>query len=309
MQYIGECAALGVAVAWSICTLLFEYATKRIGSSAVNFLKLGVTVLVLAIYLYFVLGNAWAPHASTQVWLWIGLSGVVGFALCDQALLSAYRLIGARHALLIVTTYPFFAALAAYLILGESISLMGLLGMLIITFGLALSFVTRPEGERTFAMNIPLKGLLLALFSAVMQGLGFVLSKQGMIIYEQDLADYPHLLAQIPIASTQIRAFTGFLGILIMMLLSGSVKRTLHGFRDSRAVVVSLAGTVFGPLLGVTLMLVALRNGNVGVVSTIIATQPVLIMCYEIVVRGKRISAKEIVGAVLAVLGVSLFFV
>ncbi len=309
MQYIGALAALGVAGSWSICAILFEYSTKRIGSSAVNFLKLSVTVIVLSIYLYFAANDAWAPYASTQVWLWIGISGVVGFALCDQALLSAFRLIGARHTLLIVTTYPFFAALTAYFILGESIPLVGLVGMTIITLGIGLSLATKQNDQQSFRVNTPIKGILLAFFAAIMQGIGFVLSKKGMIIYEQDLATHPEMLAHIPIASTQIRAFTGFLGIIVMMVISSRVRRTMARFKDTKAISVSLAGTVFGPLLGVTLMLVALQNGNVGIVSTIIATQPILIMMYEIAVRGKRIVTQEIIGTLLAVLGVTLFFV
>ncbi len=309
MAYLGECAALTVVLSWSICAILFEYSSKRVGASAINFLKLSLSFLVIGIYFYLSSGSFWAIGTTPEVWLWIGSSGIVGFALCDQALLSSYRLIGARYTQLILSTYPFFAALSAYVLLGESLSVLSLLGMVVITLGVVLSMSARNANGASIQTKFPIQGVLLAAFASVAQGIGFALSKKGMLVYEQSIATQPELLDHLALGASQIRSFVGFLAVLVMIVLGRNTKRVISAFSDKKAMGMALGGTFFGPLVGVTLMLVALNHANVGVVSTIIATQPILIMLYEVLVQGKRVHTLELVGSVLAVGGVVLFFV
>ena len=309
MNYIGEVAALGVVFSWGICTLLFEYSSQRIGSTAINFIKLSSTFIFIGIYLYFQTDNFWALKATDEVWLWIGTSGLIGFALCDQALLTSYRLIGARFTQLIMTSYPLFASITAYFILGETISLLGFIGMITIISGLAISILSRREDSKALQIKLPIKGVLLALFSALTQGVGFVLSKKGMMIYENNISNDVELIKLIPLASTQIRALTGFLGIVVIMVLGRKTYSVVSGSKDHKAVFVTFGGTIFGPLLGVTLLLFALRNANTGVVSTIVATLPIVLLIYEVASRRKKILVQDIIGTLLAVIGVALFFI
>ena len=66
------------------------------------------------------------------------------------------------------------------------------------------------------------------------------------------------------------------------------------------------AGAVLGPFAGVAMYMVALRHAPTGVVATIIATMPVLILPLSILIYHEKVSPRAIGGAVLAVVGVAL---
>ena len=57
---------------------------------------------------------------------------------------------------------------------------------------------------------------------------------------------------------------------------------------------------------GVAIYMVALRHSPAGVVATIVATMPVLILPFSIFVYRERVSLRAAGGAVLAVVGVGL---
>ena len=60
--------------------------------------------------------------------------------------------------------------------------------------------------------------------------------------------------------------------------------------------------------LGVTMMLIALQRVSPGIVSTLIGLSPVFIIVPEILIFKKKIRVIEIIGAVIAVIGTSVFF-
>ena len=66
--------------------------------------------------------------------------------------------------------------------------------------------------------------------------------------------------------------------------------------------------TLFGPVLGVSLSLMAVRYANAGIASTLMALTPVLILAPEVLINKKRIRPKEIVGLAVSIAGVAMFF-
>jgi len=65
-------------------------------------------------------------------------------------------------------------------------------------------------------------------------------------------------------------------------------------------------GSFFGPFLGVSLSLVAIRLIEVGVASTIMAMVPVFVILPEILIMGKKVRLLEVLGAVVVIAGVGL---
>lgn len=122
---LGESAALATAFAWSLCARAFAGAGLRIGSVAVNHLRLAAAVLILTVMHAVVIGGTpWAGMTSTVVLLFI-LSGVVGLTLGDAALFRAWVLIGPARGTLVMTTAPAWAAVLALLFLGERLPVLG----------------------------------------------------------------------------------------------------------------------------------------------------------------------------------------
>jgi drug/metabolite transporter (DMT)-like permease len=66
------------------------------------------------------------------------------------------------------------------------------------------------------------------------------------------------------------------------------------------------AGAFTGPFLGVWMSLYAATHGRLGIVSTLMATTPVLLIPLAYVFRKEKPTVHEILGAVVAVAGVAL---
>jgi drug/metabolite transporter (DMT)-like permease len=67
-------------------------------------------------------------------------------------------------------------------------------------------------------------------------------------------------------------------------------------------------GAFFGPFLGVSLSLVAVKHTQAGVAATLMALVPVTILLPTVLVQKQRVSARAVLGAVVAVAGAALLF-
>lgn len=293
--HFGEFAALLTAVFWTITALAFEGATKRVGPFAVNLIRLLFAFVFLSILSYFSRGLAFPTDATSHIWLWLGLSGVVGFILGDYFLFASYPIIGSRMAMLMMTLAPPIAAFFGWIALGETMSLITIAGMLLVISGIAIAIWSKPNGEKR-KLKFPIRGLIYALIGALGQGGGIVLSKYGMGEYNA-------------FAATQIRVIISILGFVIIISFLKRWKNVRNTFTNKIALRGIVVGSIFGPFLGVSFSLLAVQNTSTGIASTIMAIVPVLIIIPSIVLFKQKVSLAEILGAFLSVIGVALFFI
>ena len=297
-NYTGELAALATAVFWTITAMSFEVASKNIGSLAVNMIRLVLAFIFLSVFNLIARGMILPLDASSHAWVWLSISGLVGFVFGDYFLFRAFAAISARVAMLFMTLVPPITALIGWMILGESMSLLEVTGMGMTISGIALALFSRKgEGKnKRVRLSYPLKGILFAVGGAVGQAVGLVLSKYGM-------GDY-HAFA-----ATQIRIIAGMIGfaVIIIVLNKGSVLR--KAFKSRPGMIGTGIGSVFGPFLGVSFSLIAVKYASTGVASTIMAIVPILIIPPAVLLFKQKVSWLEFIGAIISVGGVTLFFV
>ena len=183
--------------------VFFETAGKRVGSLAVNFIRLVTGFIMLSIFVYFRRGYLLPTDATLHNWTWLGISGLVGFFFADLFLFQAYVEIGTRITMLILASGPPITAILGYLVLGERLSLAGIVGMLITVGGIAIVILSKDSDDKKFKVNHPLKGIIFSLLGAIGNSVGMIFTKIG-------IGDYS------PFAATQIRIITGFIGFLIL---------------------------------------------------------------------------------------------
>jgi drug/metabolite transporter (DMT)-like permease len=295
-SHIGEFAALLVAICWSFSALAFESASKAVGSLVVNYWRLIFAMVFLSVFSFFYRGLPFPTDATSYQWFWLSLSGLVGFVIGDLCLFKSFVIIGSRFAMLIMTLAPAMAAAAGWFILGEHLSWYSILGIFLTIFGIGMAVISHnPEQER-LKLNIPLKGFLFAFGGAVGQAFGLVLSKKGMAGYDS-------------FAATQIRIITGMIGFAAIIIISGRSTQTLQAFKNRIGMKGITIGSFFGPFLGVSLSLFSLKHTSTGISATIMATTPILIIPLAIVFLKQKITVKEMVGAIISVIGVALFFI
>lgn len=300
-MYFGEIAALLTAVFWTVTSMSFESAGKKVGSLSVNLIRLIIAFFIYGIVNYFRRGLFLPLDAGTESWLWLALSGLVGFVIGDLLLFQAYVVIGARISMLIMALAPPITAFASWILLDEVLSPMKLVGMVVTLTGISIVILKREKKEedstkrRKITTNYSIPGLLLAFGGAVGQGVGLVLSKKGMGEYDA-------------FAASHIRVITGMIGFAIILLFAKRYGKLWKAVKHKSAMKRIALGSLFGPFLGVSFSLLAVQNTQAGIAATIMSIVPVLIIVPAILLFHEKVNWKEILGAVITVGGVAIFF-
>ena len=308
MNHLGEIISLGVAISWTITAWFADKASRRVGAMVTNVLRLVLATLFLGLLLWLTIGSPYPVYADGHTWLWLGLSAVVGYVFGDYCLFNSYIYIGPRYGQLMMTLAPPMAAIAGWILLSETLSWTSILAMVVTLSGIGLSILSREEGH--FKLDLPLKGILLGIGAGVGQGLGLVLSKVGMQYYAQAIpADAPAMMeSMLPFASTMLRAIIGAIGFGTILALQKDFGKLGDAIKDPVSMKYASIITLFGPAVGVSLSLMAVRYASAGIASTLMALTPVFILFPEVIIHKKKIRLKEILGLALSITGVALFF-
>jgi len=155
------------------------------------------------------------------------------------------------------------------------------------------------------SLKLPLRGVLFAVGAAICQGVGLVLSKIGMDHYEP-AAGMPDWL--VPFSANFYRCLAGIAGFLVLHWLRDGMAPLREGLTDGKGMLVAVATTIFGPFVGVGFSLMAVQFTAAAVASTLMAMTPIIILLPSWWLFGERITWRAVLGAVISVLGVSLFF-
>ncbi|MFA6924433.1 MAG: DMT family transporter [Bacteroidales bacterium] len=298
-NHIGEFIALLTAICWTFTALAFESAGKKVGSLPVNIIRLSIAFFLLSIYTYLSRGLFFPSDAGLHLWLWLSLSGFIGFVIGDLFLFRSYLIIGARISMLVMSLVPPLTALIGWILMGEILSTKSSLGMLVTISGVTIVILQKKkntEGNNSkMKISYPLKGLLFAFGGALGQAIGLVLSKYGMGNYNA-------------FAATQIRVITGIIGFIVIVTLLKRWVNIKNAIKNKEGMLRIFIGSIFGPFLGVSFSLLAVQYTTTGVASTIMAIVPVLIIVPSVLIFKEKPTWKEILGAFIAVSGVGVLF-
>ena len=311
MLYLGETISLVVAFSWTITALCSEVASKRLGALQLNVIRMLLSLCLLGATLWIFTGIPFPQYADGRAWFWLLMSGLVGYVFGDYCLFNSYILIGSRFGQLFMTLAPPTAALASWMILGEHLHLQAWLGMIVTLSGIGMSVLNKgnKESHHKVELKLPLKGVLFGIGAGVGQGLGLVLSKLGMNYYEAGVPEGMDAVNNLlPFASTFIRAIAGSMGFLCIMALRKEFNTLPVALRDGKGMKAALGATLTGPFIGVSLSLMAVQYTEAGIASTLMALTPVLIIWPAHLLFKQEVKPLEIVGAVISVIGASLFF-
>lgn len=298
---IGEIAAILTSGLWTLNSILFTTAGKKIGSISVNAYRIIAAVIFLFLTHIILFGNI-IPNATYEQWIWIGLSGIIGLGIGDFGLFASFVIIGPRRSLLIMSLSPIFAAILAYLILNEILTELAILGMIITIIGVVIVIIEKEEksNEELLSKKQKIWGVSLALIGAIGQGTGAVLAKKGIYFDTNIIVN--------PLAAALIRMITAAIFIWCCVLLAGKLPELKKGIRDKKGIRSTIAGAFLGPFIGVTFSMIAVTYAEVGVAQTLMSLMPVMIIPIIYISYKQKTSIRGIIGASIAIFGVSILF-
>jgi len=291
---VGQLAALGTAICWSFTALFFSYSGRRIGSLVVSQSRLLFALLLLILLHFFLEGSIFPLDAAPFRWGWLSVSSILGLVLGDTLLFYAFVMIGPRLSTLMMSLVPIINTIAGWILFDELLGPLEILGTALAVGGVFWVVSERRRGTDAAAERQYGRGILLGLGGAVGQATNLLTARYGLV------GGYSTLSA------TLIRIFVAVLVLWGIALLRRSAGEMVRSWRDRPAFAALIAGTVVGPVLGIWLSLVAVQQARIGIASTLMALPPVLLIPIEYAIDRKPISARSIVGTLIALSGVAL---
>lgn len=303
-QFYGELMAILTTLSWTICIFPFTEASRRLGPNTVNHYRLVLAVILLSFILIAFKGFNIEelfikPHFNN--WIWLGLSGIIGLTLGDYFGFTMYAIVGTRLGSLFASLSPGAALIFGYILLGEQVNYIGILGIIITSLGVAWISLSKAEHAQIpdYGHGKISKGIMFGVLSAICQGVGLVLAKKGFY--------NPKLNEEInPIHATWIRMVTATITIFIISSIAGKFKTISQPILNNQnnGIKYMIAGTIFGPVIGVSMSLYTISILNVSMAQTIFSLVPVFVLPIAYWMYKEKITIKALLGALIATLGV-----
>lgn len=286
-------AAIGTATCFAISSLLAYDAAKALGAVVFSFVRMSVVAIG---FTALVLVTGFDPTLKLADIALLVLSGVLGVFLADTFRYSSLAIVGPSLQSLLNTTTAPFALLLGFLVLGQVVSGLSLIGTAFVFVGILIAIISRnSEALSRFSggTSAVTGGVIFGLASALMQA-GSVLVAAPVMLNGADL-----------ISATCVRSAAGSLSLLIPVLMSSERQTQIRTMSVPVARQVLLSAVV-GTGLGMTLQLYALSSGPIGIVSTLSATTPLIILPLIWILGKARPPVLAWVGSLCAVVGVAL---
>lgn len=289
-SHVGEIASLLTAVCWTFSAIYFEKAGRRVGSLSVNIIRIFLGVIFLGITTLFTRGMFFPIDATPYNWFWLGLSGIVGFFLGDLFLFKSYTIIGSRTSQLVMSLAPMITAVIGWFFLSEYLTPKSIAGIVVSVTGIMIAVA-----GKKLRLDVPVKGFLYAIGGALGQAVGLILSKKGMGDYDA-------------IAATQIRAIFGFAAFALLVTFMRRWRKVILATGERKSMSAITIGAMFGPFIGVSLSLFAVKHTETGIASALMALTPIFIIIPSAIMFKEKITARQVTGAVISIIGASIFF-
>lgn len=289
-----EWLALCAAFLWAISSLISVVPAQHLGAFSYSRWRMGCTAVILSSMAWFTGG--WLSVSSEHITPMMA-SGLIGIFIGDTALFACLNRMGPRQAGLLFSCHAVFSAILGYFLFSESMTGMELIGAALVFSGVVMAIFYGRRGQTSNTLE-EIKGNVwigvgLGLTAAMCQALGGIIAKPVM----QTSVD--------PVAASAIRMISAFVAHCALWLIGAKIARATKRITWKVFGITALNGFL-AMAVGMTLILYALREGNVGMVALLSSTTPIMLLPLLWIYTKKRPNRFAWLGAALAVIGTGI---
>ena len=284
--------ALGAAFIWAIASMLAHRPAQQLGAFAFTFIQVVLCFLVLALIVS-VLGG-WSS-VQWSFWQSFLISSFAGLFIGNLALIECIKCGGPRRTQLLFALSAPFTAVLGFLVLNETLTNRHLIGGAICLTGVLVAIIFAKNRGRTNRFETVHGSLarvaFFGLIAAVCHAIGLIALKPAM----QAGTD--------PLAASAIR-----LGLGIPMLAAIAIfsQKHRHSLRDisGKLMLQTFIPGFLGYVIASSLLLMAIRTHDTGIVVLLSATSPIMILPILWIKTREAPHPVAWAGAILVVAGV-----
>lgn len=289
-----EWLALAAAFLWAVASLLSVTPAQHLGTFAYSRWRMGCTALILSLMSW--LSGGWSSVADNAITPMM-LSGLIGIFIGDTALFACLNRMGPRQAGLLFSCHAVFSAILGYFLFSESMTTNELIGAALVFSGVLTAIFFGRRGQSSNHLeavkgNVWI-GVALGLTAALCQAFGGIIAKPVM---QTDID---------PIAASAIRMITAFIAHSLLLLSGARLARATQRMTVRIFAITAINGFL-AMAVGMTLILYALREGNVGMVALLSSTTPIMLLPILWIYTRRRPNRYAWLGAVVAVCGTGI---
>ena len=284
---MGEFLALMAAPTWATSVILFK-RSESVSPQGLNLFKNVFAVALLALTLL-VLGDRIAWERTTEDWLRIAASGVLGIAIADTLVFSALRRLGAGLLAIVDCCYAPVIVLLSVFVLHEPIGLTFALGAALVVCGVVVATrerLTLPDADRESLW----KGIALGVVGVVAMGIGVVIVK-------------PVLEGSSLVEVTLLRLVAGVLGQLVWMATVPKERVAFEALRPSPVWRTLVPAAFLGAYVSMLCWLGGFKWANASIAAVLNQLAAVFTIVLARFWLGEPLSRKRALGAAIAVGG------
>ena len=286
--------AIGAAAIWSMVALSATRIVRYFGSYNYNLLRLLGIIVFLFPYVYI---NWESIYFNQSILSAIVLSSIIGIIIGDTFLFICLKRLGPRRQALLFSMQIPFTIILAEVFLQTLPSLIELIGCSLIFLGILIAIQfnrTIPDDDLENIQGNKYAGLFAGIGLALCQSIGIILMK-------------PALESTDPIIVSYLRV------IVASVIMFGSLffiknNQLWERMKDIKKTVFSIFLGFMGMGVGMTMLIIALKDGNPGVISTLSSTMPIMIIPILWIVTKNYAGHLAVVGAALTCVGTGIIF-
>jgi drug/metabolite transporter (DMT)-like permease len=285
------------ALCWAIASLISADVTRKIGGLAFNRLRLFFVSIMLIGYTFYL--DTWNT-INHEFLFTILFSGIIGIFLGDTLLFIALQKIGPRRNNILFSLAAPFTVILNIIFLNEIMSTINLIGCIIVFCGVVVAIAygnSKDKNHRWEVVegNIYL-GVSLGIGAALCQAIGLIMMKPILT------------MGADPIASAALRTAISFVFLAFTFFLNYKIFNTKTNL-SVKIVGQSILSGFLGMALGMSLLLIALKYADAGIVATLSSTSPIMILFLIWLLTKKIPTIGAWIGTVLAIIGSGLIFI
>jgi drug/metabolite transporter (DMT)-like permease len=291
---IGYFLAIGAAAIWSGVALSATRIVRYFGSYNYNLLRLLGIIFFFFPYVYL----NWKPiYFNEYIFTEIFFSSIIGIIIGDTFLFVCLKRLGPRRQALLFSMQIPFTIILAEVFLKTLPSVIELIGCSLIFIGIIIAIQfnkTIPEDDLENIQGNKYIGLLAGIGLALCQSIGIILMK-------------PALTSTDPIIVSYLRVIVAAI-IMFVSLFFIKNNQLWERMKDLKKTFYSIFLGFMGMGVGMTMLIIALKNGDPGIISTLSSTMPIMIIPILWIVTKNYAGHLAVIGATLTCFGAGVIF-
>ena len=284
----GDICAVASALFWSVAVILMRVSGLKVPPLPLTFFKIWVAVLLLMGTLLWE-GSPWVLGLTSQDYLRLVVSAVLGITLADTMIASALNRLGASLQALADCVYSPVIALVGLVMFGEYLSAWEMVGGALVVSGVFVGATRTVEIKKPHDLWI---GILLAAGAHIIMAVGILMVRD--LFREHSLvwvSTFRFVVAGV------VMLFWGALG---------GRKKLRHlflGFRTRETWKFMIPMSILGPFLATLFWVAGFKHLNAGRAAIFNQLSTVFIVILAYLILKEKFTARKIAGVLLAIAG------